>query len=102
MTAAAADDLYVDSTKILARPTGAISVSDIAANTVTNLINSNEAFSGSDPACSVAAGAAGSIALAGEIARLVNFKKKRENYWLLLMESLFTRALRAFSLLSFS
>ena len=102
MTAAAADDLYVDSTKILAKPTGAISISDTAANRVANLSSSNEAYSGSDPAWPVAAGAAGSIALAGEVARLVNFKKKREKHWPLLLESLLTRALRAVSLLSFS
>ena len=63
VTAAAADDLYADSTNILGGPIGAIAVSDTAANTVTNLISSNEAFSGSDPAWLVAGGAAESIAL---------------------------------------
>ena len=102
MTAAAADDLYLENTRILAAPTGAIPVSNTAANTVTNLISSNEAFSSSDPACSIAAGAAGSITLAGEIAHLVHFKKEMEKSWPLFMESLLIRALRAVPLLSFS
>lgn len=99
MTAATADDLCVDNTEIVAGPAGATPVSNTAAYRVTNLISSNEAFSGSDSACSVPTGAAGFFTLTGEIAHLVDFKKPKEitgHYqWGLLI-----RALRPFSLLS--
>ena len=55
VAADATDDLHVDSTEILAEPTGATPVSHTAANRATNLISSYSAFSGSGPACLVAA-----------------------------------------------
>ncbi|KAF6224510.1 hypothetical protein HO133_011087 [Letharia lupina] len=69
VSADAAHDLFVDGTEILADPTGSNSAENIA-NNKTAKFSSNATFSGSVPASSVTAAAAGYDILGGEIAHI--------------------------------
>ena len=69
VSADAAHDLFVDGTEILADPTGSNSAENIA-NNKTAKFSSNATFSGSVPASSVTAAAAGYNILGGEIAHI--------------------------------